>query len=217
MKKKTRLLSLTLAALTAMAVMAGCTPRNDSDGSSSSGVSSEASSGGTDSSEIVSDISSAASDAGEAVEGVLSGIHTGVKELFGEAYTANMAVEEDQLEERYGVKKEWVKDFIAEMPMMSAHVDQFVAIEAVSDEAAGEVEKALTAYRDKIAGDTMQYPMNLAKVQAARVERFDNYVFMVLLGETNDEAMDMSEEDQLTYYQGENQRVIDLIKEALGK
>ncbi len=59
--------------------------------------------------------------------------------------------------------------------------------------------------------------MNLAKVQAARVERFDNYVFMVLLGETNDEAMDMSEEDQLTYYQGENQRVIDLIKEALGK
>lgn len=214
MKWKSRLFTLALTAVMALAMLTGCTSKEG--GAASSGNSSGTSSGNSSGS-LESDISSAASDAGAAATGLLSSIHQGVKDLFGEAYTANMAIEEDQLEERYGIKKEWVKDFVAEEPMMSAHVDTFVGIEAVSDEAAGEVEKALTAYRDKIAGDTLQYPMNMAKVQAAQVQRFDNYVFLVLLGDVTDEAMDMSEEDQLAYYKSENQKAIDSIKKAFEK
>lgn len=194
-----------LAGVMAAAVMAGCT-KKETPGTSSNGGSSNA----TNSSDVSSE-----APAGPA-SGKLKDVHKAVKELFGEAYIPSMEIDATMLEEQYGIKKDMVKEVIAEGPMISTHVDVFIGIEAVEGKAE-EVEKALKAYRDKIAADTMQYPMNLAKVQAATVERVGNYVFFVLLGETTNEAMDMEEAEQLKYYQGENKKAMDKIKEVLGQ
>jgi len=218
--KHGRILALSLALMLAAAVFTGCSDNrnNTTSGTTSGGTSSSGtSSGGAGSSGTASSgASSGGSVSGTAVSGKLSDVHKAVKELYGDAYLANMTLDADMLEEQYGIKPELVKDVIAEGPMMSGHVDVFIGIEAPDEKKADELEKVLTDYRDKVAADTMQYPSNLAKVQSARVERVGNYVFFLILGETTDEAMDMEDADQLKYYESEVQKAVDAIHDTLG-
>ena len=60
------------------------------------------------------------------------------------------------------------KNIVADIPMMSAHVDTFVAVET----AEGKEEvvfDALSKYKAELESDSMMYPMNLLKVQASKV------------------------------------------------
>ena len=41
-------------------------------------------------------------------------------------------------------------------------------------------EKALTSYRDYLINDSLQYPMNVPKVNASSVLREGDYVFFVI-------------------------------------
>lgn len=209
-----KLLTFSLAAVLAVSLMAGCTPKDDAN----PGIGSAPNEGQSSQAASSAESSSSGGDvSGAAESGKLSDIHEAVKGVFGESYIPSMSIDATMLEEQFGIEQNLIKEVIAEGPMISMHVDMFIGIEAADAEKADLIEKALTSYRDSIAKDTMQYPMNMAKVQAARVERIDNYVFFLLLGETTDEALDMSEEDQLKYYQAENQKAVDAIREVLGK
>ena len=103
----------------------------------------------------------------------VSDILSAVKEAYGEDYYPEMDYDAQALESIFGVKEEWIEEFVAQGPMMSTKVDTFLAIKA-KDANAKEVEDALVAYRDYLINDTLQYPTNKVKILASKVERRDN-------------------------------------------
>jgi len=145
----------------------------------------------------------------------LDAIHQKVVALVGEEnYVANMPYDTATLSELFGIDSTWYDAAIAEGPMMSVHVDKFVAIHATE----GNVEnvaKALNEYRDVLVADTMQYPMNVAKIQGSVVETVGDYVFFSMVGSLD--IMDYPEEsDLIDAYTEINTQVIDIAKEEIG-
>lgn len=140
----------------------------------------------------------------------LSNIHEAVKDAYGEGYIPSMTFDETMMEEIFGVKKDLYEEYIAEGPMISAHVDTFAAVHAKEGKGA-DVEAALKAYRDKQVNDSLQYPMNIAKVQASQVIRHGDYVFFVMLGTLDAGSEDQDEETALKLAKEANQIGIDII------
>lgn len=115
--------------------------------------------------------------------------------VLGENYYPDSQIYPEILEANFGVSPDMYDDYMGEMPMISANVDTMIIIKAKEDKV-DEVEEALNQYHQRIASDTMQYPMNVGKIQAAHVEKIGNYVCFVQLGgdttqasETGDEAV----------------------------
>jgi hypothetical protein len=153
----------------------------------------------------------------KAPSGNLKKVHTAVKNAYGEQYIPSMALDETAFQELIGVKKELFIEYIAEMPMMSTHVDTFIGVEAKEGKAK-EVEALLLAYREKLVSDTMQYPMNVPKIQASKVVAVDDYVFFVLLGEIPMEVLDTGDEAKIkNAAESGVKKAIDAINAALGK
>lgn len=132
-----------------------------------------------------------------------------VKKALGEGYLPSMAIEAKALSELYGIDMENVDAFLAEGPMISAHVDNFIGMKAKEGKAA-EVEKQVKAYRDKLVNDSMQYPSNLAKVNASQVITKGDYVFFVMVGAIN-ENLDATEDEQMKFATDEMKKAIDAI------
>lgn len=199
MKMKS-ILAMSLVAALSISMLAGCTKKDTGSGSS------------TPSSSMPS------SSADKNMEtGMLTKIHTSVKDAFGESYIPSMKIEEAQIAEVYGVKKEWYKDVVAEGPMISTHVDAFIGFEATDEKSAMEIEKALKAYKKTLEEDSMQYPMNLPKVKASTVHKNGNYVFFMMLGDIDAITMPEKEEDQLKAAEAEIKKGMDAIENFFKK
>ena len=136
-------------------------------------------------------------------------VHEKVKSELGEDYFPSMELTLDDLVGRTGVNPDNVDEFIAEIPMMSVHVDTFIAVKA--NESDGEaVEASLEGYHNEILEQSANYPMNVAKVNASKVIRNGDYVFFVMLGAMDDDN-DMDSSDAAKFAEKENQRAIDVI------
>lgn len=146
----------------------------------------------------------------------MEAIRTAVVETLGENYWPNYQLPADMMEETFGVSSDQYDDYLAEMPMISTNVDTLVIIKAKEDKVK-EVEDAVEAYREKLVNDTMQYPMNLGKIQASRTEVIDNYVCFVQLGADTTQAMDEGEEAVIEYCQEQNELAIEVIRGVITK
>ena len=184
--------AIIFAPMLVASVTTGCFGRDDN--SSSSSMSSSSSSMSSSSELTASERLAAA--------------HKAVREAYGEDYIPSQAIEKEALSEVYGVNPDDVEEFIGEGPMMSAHVDQFIAIKA-KDGKGADVEKQLNAYRDKLLEDTTQYPSNMAKIQSSAVTRYDDYVFFTMLGKADDVSED--EESALEFAKNEAKKAVDAI------
>lgn len=132
-----------------------------------------------------------------------------VKDAYGENYLPSMQMDEQMMTDIYGVDMDNVEEFVAEGPMISAHVDTFIAVKA--KEGKGEqVQQELQAYLDYVQENALQYPMNTAKVQAAQVVRHGDYVFYVMLG-GYDERTDVTEEESVDFAKEQVQIGLDTI------
>lgn len=136
-------------------------------------------------------------------------LQSAVETHLGEDYVATMDIDKEQLEIVYGLDVADIKDISAKQPLMSTHVDTFIAVEA-NEGKADNVEKALNEYRQTVLDDTMNYPGNIAKVQASKVVRQDDFVFFLMLGKFN-QGFDASENDALEFAQNQTQEIEDLI------
>ena len=149
--------------------------------------------------------------AGELVSNAtLDEIHNAAKEQLGENYIPSMPYDATTLSELFGVDPQWYDAAIAEGPMMSVHVDKFIAIHATE----GNVENvanALNAYRDSQVADTMQYPANVSKIQGSVVETVDDYVFFVMLGSLDPTTYE-DENKMIEDYKAINMNVIEAAK-----
>lgn len=129
----------------------------------------------------------------------LADAHSAVKEAYGEDYVPQMAIEEDFLKNIYGIPMDKVEEYIAEGPMMSTHIDTFIALR-VKEGSVAEVESVLKDYHKGLVENSMQYPMNVAKVQATKVLTIEDHVFFLMLGayddasETEEEALKFAQE-----------------------
>lgn len=217
MKIKT-MLALLLAAVLSLTAFVGCT--GDRNNNTTSDVSSEESSMVSSEPETSGDEDVGLDEGMEPIffgtaDEKLTAAYKAARKAVGEdGFIPNAMDDTSRLEEAYGILPELVDSAIIEIPMMSVHVGTFAGIKAKEGKGA-EVETALAAYRDQIAANEMQYPMNAQKSKAGLVAREGDYVFFVMMGYTSDEAMEMSDADQLAYYKAENQKAIDAMLEVV--
>lgn len=110
------------------------------------------------------------------------------------------------------INEELIEEYIAEMPMMSTHVDTFIAIKVSEGKVdkADVVENALINYRANLVENSIQYPMNIAKVNASKVIRKGDYVFFIMLGKYDDRE-DVSEGQAIKFAKQETEAISKII------
>lgn len=140
----------------------------------------------------------------------MQAVKQAIVDTLGENYWPDTPIIPEMLEGTYGITADMYEDYMAESPMISANVDTLILIKAKEDTVEA-VEEALTAYRENLVNDTMQYPMNIGKIQASRIERIGNYVCFVQLG--GDTDMDASDEEVITQCQEQNELAIAVIEQ----
>ncbi len=129
-------------------------------------------------------------------------------------YWPDMVLQPDMLEMSFGITSDMYDDYMAEMPMMSAHVDTLLIVKAKEDKLE-TVQEIVEAYREAKVNDTMQYPMNLGKIQASRVETIGNYVMFVMLGGDTTDVEEQGDEAVVKACQERNDKVIEAIRSQL--
>lgn len=142
-------------------------------------------------------------------------IKQAVVDNLGEDYWPNTAMTPDMLESLLGITPDMYEDYFAEMPAINVNVDMLVVVKAAGDKA-DAVEEALLAYYDRNVSDTMQYPQNVGKIQAARVERIGSYVIFAQLGaDTTAVSEEGDNEVIIAHCQEVNDLVIEIISNLI--
>ena len=144
----------------------------------------------------------------------LTDVQTAIQTLLGDNYAANMPYDAMFLNDIYGVQEGWYDAVVAAGPMMSAHVDTFIAIRPTEGNF-DNVKNALENYQTILKEDTFQYPFNLPKIQASRLEVVGDYIFFFMLGFIDDTQYD-SEEAMVEAYNAINEDIMAKINEVLG-
>ena len=215
MKKKT--IALLCAAL--LAVSATACGGNGKDGSSDAESSTGQESGGESSeesvpSESMGTPSESVETSSESAETPSDGAGAAAVEAAEGGYWPDMALQPDMLEMSFGITADMYDDYMAEMPMMSAHVDTLLIVKAKEDKLE-TVQEIVEDYREAKVNDTMQYPMNLGKIQASQVETIGNYVVFVMLGGDTTDVEEQGDEAVVKTCQERNGKVIEAIRGQL--
>ena len=138
----------------------------------------------------------------------MTALHDEVAAVYGEAFTATYSGSLEELSSYASVDPAHIEEFFFNMPLMSVHADLFIGIKATEGNA-DAVETALNNLRDYLVNDTMQYPMNTAKVASTTVTRYGDYIFLVMLG---DSAFGIDDEaEALEYCKAQNKLATDII------
>lgn len=107
-----------------------------------------------------------------------------------------------------GLSADLYDEYVAAVPMISFNPDFFVAVKA-KDGKLNDVLAYMESYKAFKADPMGNYPANLPRYQATRIETYGDYVFCYTVGMPND-----TEEDEaalLEYYNEENQIASDVI------
>lgn len=148
------------------------------------------------------------------IQGSLVKIRDAVAGAYGENYIPSMPFEETTIKELYGVDKTWYDAIVAEGPLMSTHVDTFMAIHPTEGNLEN-VKTALNNYKEYLVNDSLQYPMNMDKVKAAMVTVVGDNVYFIMLGMIDDTIED--EAKRLEEFTAQNQIAVDAINEQVSK
>lgn len=181
-------------------------------GSSSGVAGTESQTGGEASNTAPSDMTPSDTEDGWSAE--MQAVRDAVATELGENYWPNLQVPKEQMESMIGISSDVYEDYFFEMPMMSAHVDAILVAKAKEGQTES-LEKAVKAYQDNLKSNTMQYPMNIGKIQASKVETVGQYVCFVQLGGDTTGVEEKGDEAVIVYCQEENDKVLGIIKEKL--
>lgn len=149
-----------------------------------------------------------------AQESSLMYLRDAVAEALGEDYWPDSVMEPEYVQDLYGLKPDMYEDIFVETPMIGTNVDTLIIVQAKKDRME-DVEKALNTYREGEINNTMQYPMNIGKVQASRIETIDNYVFFIQLGGSSVDAEEEGEEKVMELSREQNEKALEAIRQAL--
>ena len=149
-----------------------------------------------------------------AQESSLMYLRDAVAEALGEDYWPDTVMEPEYVQDLYGLKPDMYEDIFVETPMIGTNVDTLIIVQAKKDRVE-DVEKALNTYREGEINNTMQYPMNIGKVQASRIETIDNYVLFIQLGGSSVDAEEEGEEKVMELSREQNEKALEAIRQAL--
>jgi hypothetical protein len=149
-----------------------------------------------------------------AQESSLMYLRDAVAEALGEDYWPDSVMEPEYVQDLYGLKPDMYEDIFVETPMIGTNVDTLIIVQAKKDRVE-DVEKALNTYRESEINNTMQYPMNIGKVQASRIETIDNYVLFIQLGGSSVDAEEEGEEKVMELSREQNEKALEAIRQAL--
>ena len=149
-----------------------------------------------------------------AQESSLMYLRDAVAEALGEDYWPDSVMEPEYVQDLYGLKPDMYEDIFVETPMIGTNVDTLIIVQAKKDRVE-DVEKALNTYREGEINNTMQYPMNIGKVQASRIETIDNYVLFIQLGGSSVDAEEEGEEKVMELSREQNEKALEAIRQAL--
>lgn len=190
---------MTVAAMI-LAAVAGCSNDGGSAGGSTtpSGTVSEAATdgAGTEAANTSAD-TAAPDDGGGESEGTVGKIADKIIAAYGDNYLPNMDIPDEMLQSLVGLEADSYTEIFAQQPMISAHPDILIIAKAASGKT-DEVKSKLEKYQDYLINESMQYPMNVAKVNASQIVANGDYVAFILLGAIN-ENEDSSEEEQAAF------------------
>lgn len=149
-----------------------------------------------------------------AQESSLMYLRDAVAEALGEDYWPDSVMEPEYVQDLYGLKPDMYEDIFVETPMIGTNVDTLIIVQAKKDRVE-DVEKVLNTYREGEINNTMQYPMNIGKVQASRIETIGNYVFFIQLGGSSVDAEEEGEEKVMELSREQNEKALEAIRKAL--
>ena len=144
----------------------------------------------------------------------LSTVLDAVQNAYGENYLPSMDLTAEDLKTRFGLNADDYTEAIGQVAMMSTQVDTFVAVHAKEGKAENVVS-ALNAYRDDLVNNSMQYPMNIPKVNASKVYQKGDYVFFIMLGAFAPDDLLADDPAAVTFHEEQNQIAIDAIDKTL--
>ncbi|MDR1755010.1 MAG: DUF4358 domain-containing protein [Eubacterium sp.] len=119
----------------------------------------------------------------------------------GRGFLATMPIPDDRVAE-YGLTSDMYEECIANMAAISVHADVVIIVKAKPDKV-DEVEKTLEATRQNFINDTLQYPMNIEKVQATTVTREGDFFALIMLG-MPDERENATESEKMEFAKEQN-------------
>ena len=128
-------------------------------------------------------------------------------------YWADAVLEQEILDDWYGISAEMYEEFYGQTPMISANVDALIVVKA-KEEHLEDVQNALDTYRESMIQDTLQYPMNIPKIQASQSNTVGNYVCFVQLGGSMEGIMD-DDEAAIEACRKMNERALSVIEGEL--
>ncbi len=203
--KKLLTILLTISMLTML--LAGCSSTNNSGSSNTDDNNANTeNTNGTDTNDKDT------SDNADKTDVTVDEIYEAIKAAYGDSYLPNMEIPADFLESEFGLTSDMYEEVRAEMPMIGAHADRVVVVKAAEGKA-DAVEAALNAAKESKINESLQYPMNLAKVNATQVVRNGDFVCFLLVGAI-DERENPTEEEAATFAKDEVAKAVNAFEEC---
>jgi hypothetical protein len=146
-----------------------------------------------------------------------SKLASAVKKAYGDSYLPNYKLDKDEIKSKYGVDSSLYASAYAEVPMISAQVDQLVIFKAKNASSKKKILTAVKKYQKDLKADTMQYPMNSLKIQGSKVYANGNYVCFFMLGGSVSKSIEESGSDAkiIKAHQQLNKKAVNTVKNKL--
>ena len=142
----------------------------------------------------------------------INSVFEAVSNAYGEDFYADSERDEAFLTEKVGVNMDDVESFFCNTATDTTHPDIFVGVKAKDSSAANSVETALEDYRESLVnGAKADTSFNAHKVNSSEVIRHGNYVFLVMLGRTDNTITDAT--DAMTFAKDQVKIAVDKIAE----
>ena len=207
MKGKLKMKKLTVFLITAAFLASMLTACSNDNGGSQGEADGSGTTSAADTSEAGGGETSA-DEGSDAEEGATEKILQQIKDAYGENYLPNAPIDSEILESIYGISPDMYVEYVGESPMISVYVDTVLIVKAASGKQ-GDVKSALEAYRTSQIEQSMMYPMNVAKVNASKVETEGDYVAFLMVGQI-DEREDATDDDRAAFAEEQVKIAVDV-------
>lgn len=112
-----------------------------------------------------------------------------MRNTYGDYYLPSMELDSETFNMLLGIDSasvsEYYSEFYAAMPMMGTHVDKLFVVKTTDT---AKMEDTFKAYMDAQIADTMQYPMNVSKLENYSLNVYGDYVVLAILGGYTEEV-----------------------------
>ena len=182
MKKYRYIISAVAAVAAVSVILSACTSGKESNASSAApGLSTSAQESAGNSSGDIS--GSDSNDKNSTLS--TKGLRDAVAKAYGENYLPDQAMDAEMIESEFGLTKDMYDEVVAEAPLIGFHPDRLVIVKPKKGKEAN-VKRALEDALLVMKEQQMQYPVNVAKVNAGKVLEKDGYYCFMILGQTDD-------------------------------